>query len=77
MAVLLTVLFKTLFHKTSIHAGCSLICGPRQRTIKNIRKPLCFLAITPTARVGVFVSGRFLMVGELPCSCLRQAAERA
>jgi len=30
---------------------------------------LCFLAITPTALVGVFVSGRFLVVGD---SCLVQ-----
>ena len=33
------------------------------RTIQDTRKPLCFLAITPTAPVGVFVSGRFLVAG--------------
>ena len=34
---------------------------PASRTIQDTRKPLCFLAVTPIALVGVFVSGRFLV----------------
>ncbi|CDS52297.1 hypothetical protein [Polaromonas sp. CG9_12] len=37
--------------------GCFTNSIPASRTIQDTRKPLCFLAITPTALVGVFVSG--------------------
>ena len=52
---------------------------PASRTISDTRKPLRFLAITPTDLVGVFVSGRFLVVGKsgffLPAP--KQIASRA